>query len=162
MKRIITKDLFIKIFENPKYRKKLDKMILNFFGLDTNKQEESESITEDDVVLEFILFINTEYILKIIVKDTKKLFTTSKKFYINLSYREVEKYHELLMPCYWEIYCPYSLKHLKKQPKLILIAALLSCKDKTEIEMILKELSIFSTKEIKDIINMIEDKKDLK
>lgn len=157
MKKTITKENFIKIFSNPIYRKKLDKIILNFFGLENTIVEEEKNNIENDILLEFILLINTEYTLKIIVKDTKKLFKTSKKFYINLSYREVEKHHELLMPGYWEIYCRYAYENQKETPKLLLIAALFYCTTTKEAEKILIKLKMFSNMEIKDILRIVEE-----
>ncbi len=157
MKKRITKKEFIEIFQDRNYRRKLDKMILNFFGLENTIEEESNKIENEDIFLEFVLLINTEYTLKIIVKDTKHLFKNSKKFYINLSYRDVEKYHELLMPGYWEIYCPYSYKNQKETPKLLLIAALFYCDTSKEIEKILKKCQTFSAIEIKNILSIVEE-----
>ncbi len=159
MRKIINKDIFIKIFNNLNYRQKLDKIILNFFGLDNNISEGIETFLESDIIIEFILFINKEYALNIIIKDTKKIFKSSKKFFINLSYREVNKYYELLMPRYWEIYCPYSLKYLKNNPKLLLVAALFSCKNINKVKKILHKLKIFNKTEIKDIMNIIDFRK---
>lgn len=158
MKRIINNAIFIKIFENMDYRRKLDKIILNFFGLDTNI--ETELINGETVnLLEFIVMINKEQILKIIVKDTKKLFTTSKKIYINFSFINKGKYHELLMPCYWEIYCPYALKYLKNKPSLLLLAAFLACNNLQDVQKILRRLKVFSKKEIEDILKKVENQK---
>lgn len=157
MQNIITKEKFREIFKKPMYRKKLDKMILNFFGLEANQKEDVLKITNEDVLLEFIVMINTDYLLKIIVKDTKKMFTTSKKFYLNFSFQKVKKYHELLMPCYWEIYCPYALENKKKNPKLLLIASLLACKNIQEVTEILEELKVFQKKEIEEILNIVEN-----
>ncbi len=156
MTKIITKELFIKIFENENYRQKLDKIILNFFGLENYREENSSFIPNHDITLEIILFINTEYLLKIIVKDTKNLFQQSHKFYLNISYQCVDKYFVLLIPCYWEIYCQYSLRYLKNKPKLILIAALFACKDMKDISKILSKLKVFQKSEITDILNKIK------
>lgn len=158
MKKIITKEQFLKIFENPNYRQRLDKIILNFFGLDANIPLSSYNNSKNVILLEFILFINTEYVLKIVVEDKEKIFKRSRSFYINLSFREVLRHHQLLMPCYWEIYCEYSLKHLKKEPKILLIAALLSCRDMKEIREILKMLECFNKEEINNIINILISK----
>lgn len=155
MKKMIKKETFINIFKNEKYRYKLDKIILNFFGLDAKTKVEENEIKEEDTVLRFIMMINTEVVLKINVKDTKKLFSSSKTFYINLSYREVEKYHELLIPCYWEIYIPFCFKNLKANPKLLLISALFYCETEEEIQKILEKLKVFSKDEMQDILNCI-------
>ncbi len=159
MQRIITKKTFIKIFENKEFRQKLDKIILNFFGLEANTIIKREDKKLNKNVLEFVLFINTELTLKIRVLDDKNLFTTSKTFYINISFREVSKYHALLIPCYWEIYSPYSYAHQKTNPKLILIAALFSCTKKEEIQKILQKLEEFTEEEITTILEIIENKK---
>ncbi len=156
MKRIISNEKFKELFSNIEYRRKLDQVILNFFGLDTTKPLNEEENFTNSIFLEFILFINTEYILKISVKDTQKLFNHSKQFYINISFREVERYHQLLMPCFWEIYSPYSLKNLNNN-KLYLIAALLSANNMKEIEYILFKLHIFSKVEIANIIEAIKN-----
>ena len=158
MKKIITKEKFIKIFENPLYRQKLDKIILNFFGLEANKQIKINANENKSVLLEFIVFVNTEYLLKIIVEDKEELFKENRKFYINISFREVNKYHELLMPCYWEIYSLYSLKYKKNNPQLVLIAALFSCELEEEVRMILNKLNIFNEEEIANIMNTKEEK----
>lgn len=160
MKKRITKEVFMKIFSDMEYRKKLDKMVLNFFGLENNYKENNE-IQKSDTILEFILLINTELTLKIIVKDTQNLFENSKKFYINLSYREVERHHELLMPCYWEIYCPYAYKHIKKNPKLLLVAALLNCYNDKEIKEILDKMEVFTKNEINHILKIIEEENSI-
>ena len=156
MKKIISKDIFIKIFKRENYRKKLDEIILNFFGLTTHSNDNSFISYKKCVSLEFIVFINTEYVLKIVVKDTKNLFKTPKKFYINLSYSQVDRHHTLLMPCYWEIYCPYCLKKLKNNPQILLIAALLYCKTKEEVKNVLNKIKIFNKTEIANIMNIIE------
>lgn len=161
MKKRVTKDVFMKIFMDLEYRRKLDKIILNFFGLENTLVEENSTRKEEEVLLEFILLINTEYTLKIIVKDTQQLFKNSKKFYINLSYRKVERYHELLMPGYWEIYCPYAYKKIKENPQLLLIAALFYCSTNQEIEEILKKLKVFNNQEIEKILEIVtEENKD--
>ncbi len=155
MDKIITREIFLNIFKRKEYRNKLDKIVLNFFDLDTTKRINYKNIKKETIVLKFILMINTEEVLNILVEDTKKLFQSSKTFYINISFREVEKYHELLIPCYWEIYAPFSYKNLKKKPKIYLLAALLCCKDKEEIEKILKELECFTMKNIQNILKII-------
>lgn len=155
MPKLMTKEIFLEIFSKKEYRDKLDKIILNFFGLETTKKVEIANIKKDSVTLKFVFMINTEVVLNILIEDTKKLFQSSKIFYINISFREVEKYHVLLMPCYWEIYAPYSFWHLKEKPKLILIAALFNCQNKKEIENILKKLKTFSKEEIKNVLKVI-------
>ncbi len=160
MKKRITQKEFIEIFSNPTYRRKLDRIILNFFGIE-NTIEEQNTLKDEDILLEFILLINTEYTLKIIVKDTQFLFKESKKFYINLSYRKGKQTHELLMPGYWEIYCPYVYTHRNKNPKLFLIAALFSCETLEEIEKLFEKMEVFSKEEIKQILFIVkEENKD--
>lgn len=155
MSKLITKKVFITIFKKKEYRDKLDKIILNFFGLDANKKIIGSSIKKERNFLKFVLMINTEIVLNILVEDTKKLFQNPKTFYVNISLREVEKYHELLIPCYWEIYAPFSYKNLKENPKLILFSALLCCETKKEIKSILEKLVIFSDKDIREILKII-------
>lgn len=155
MQKLITKRTFLDVFRNENYRYYLDKFILNFFGLEAENKVEVQIIKKEDVILKFVFMINTEVVLNINVKDTKKLFSSSKIFYINLSYLEVEKYHELLIPCYWEIYIPYCYKHLKEKPKLLLIAALLYCETEEEVKEIFEKLDLFKKKEIKDILKIV-------
>ncbi len=155
MTKLISKQVFLSIFEQENYRYKLDKIILNFFGLEAENIREKNIISNKAVLLKFILMINTEKVLEILIEDTKKLFQMSKIFYINISFREVEKYHELLLPCYWEIYVPYSYQHLKEKPKLILFVALFYCEQKKEIQEILKKLKIFHKSEIQNILKKI-------
>lgn len=155
MSKLVTKEVFFTIFKNKNYRYKLDKIILNFFGLDTINEINEKKNAIESVTLKFVVMLNTEILLNIIVKDTKNLFQNSKIFYINLSYREVEKYHELLIPCYWEIYIPYSFQYLKKDPKLVLFSALFYCENKDEIKEILGMLKTFTKKEIKEILKRI-------
>lgn len=155
MQKLITKKTFLTIFRNEIFRYKLDKIILNFFGLEVSNKVEEHEIKKEDIILNFIFMINTEVVLKISVKDTKKLFFSSKNFYLNLSYREVEKYHELLIPCYWELYIPYCHQYLKEKPKLLLIVALFYCETIEEVKEILEKLKIFTKKEKKDILKIV-------
>ncbi len=155
MKKLINKETFLKIFEKEEYRYKLDKIILNFFGLDAKTKIEESKMQKEDTILRFVFMVNTEIVLNIHVQDTKKLFSSSKVFYINLSYREVEKYHELLIPCYWEMYISYCYQHQKEIPSLILIAALFNCETREEIEKILEKLKVFDKKEIENILQLI-------
>lgn len=75
--------------------------------------------------------------------------------------RKVERYHELLMPGYWEIYCPYAYKKIKENPQLLLIAALFYCSTNQEIEEILKKLKVFNNQEIEKILEIVtEENKD--
>lgn len=155
MQKLITISTFLNIFKKEEYRAKLDSIILNFFGLDTTMPIEKGSVEEKGNTLKFVFMINTEKILDIIVKDTKNLFPNSKTLYINLSYREVEKHHELLIPCYWEIYIPYAYKHPKPKTKLVLLAALLYCETLEEIEKTLKKLKVFKKLEIERILKIV-------
>lgn len=156
MQKLITKKIFMDIFKNEEYRYKLDKMILNFFGLEAEQKIREKEIKKENVILKFVFMINTEVVLNINIKDTKRLFSSSKIFYLNLSYREVEKYHELLIPCYWEIYIPYCYSYLKERPKLLLLTALLYCETEEEVKEILKKLKIFTKVEIEDILKIIQ------
>lgn len=152
MPKLITKRTFLTIFEEEEYRHKLDKIILNFFGLETSNQLNENNIASEDVVIKFVFMLNTESLLNIVVKDTKKIFNHSKTFYINFSYREVEKYHVLLIPCYWEVYIPYCYKNKKSKNQIYLLANLFYCEKESKIKLILKKLNLFSPKEIEDIL----------
>lgn len=156
MRRLININTFKKIFSISKYRRKLDKIILDFYGLSLKKVTQKKTCENDDeVTILIIVMINTEVILKIIVKDVYNVLNQSKTFYINFSFREVCKSHELIIPCYWEIYIPYCLKNLKENPKICLIAALLYCTKTEEIELILRQLKMFNKKDIENIIKII-------
>ena len=115
MRRLININTFKKIFSISKYRRKLDKIILDFYGLSLKKVTQKKTCENDDeVTILIIVMINTEVILKIIVKDVYNVLNQSKTFYINFSFREVCKSHELIIPCYWEIYIPYCFENLKE------------------------------------------------
>ena len=156
MQKLITIEKFTKIFQKMEYRKKLDQILLNFFGLTNSYALKSEQTQTCDITIEIILMINTEKILSILVIDTKKILKESKKFYINLSYRQVESYYTLLIPCFWEIYIPFSKEHLKNKPQILLIAALLFCTTEKEIIQILKRIGLFSKEEIQDILSLVK------
>ena len=44
------------------------------------------------MTLSFVVFLNTEELLTLVVVDTKPYFQSSKTFYINFSYQQVESY----------------------------------------------------------------------
>lgn len=156
MEMLISIQTFIKIFSNEIYRKKLDKIILNFFGLETSNIISGNDIKKDDILLEFLIYINKQFIFKIIVKDINNLFNYSKKFYINFSYEDKKKNYILLYPCYWEFYCNDCLRNKSNQKLLTNFAALLASTNRNEIKSTLKSLKVFNNKEINDIMNMLE------
>ena len=157
MKSIFSIEKFVKIFNNKKYRKKLDKIILNFFGLENNMKMECNQNNDEYVNLEITLFLDRLYLLKIIVKDTKSLFKTSKKFYINLSYKKAQKNHKLIYPCYWEFYYNVCSKSNIRKRRIETLAALFGAVNKKEVKMLLNELKIFNKNEINDIMNIVEE-----
>lgn len=156
MQKIITKKKFLEIFQKEEYRKKLDKIILNFFGLDTNERITEEELEKEEVTIEIVFMINTEKVLNIFVKDKKLILNHSKKFYLNLSFREVEKHYELLIPCYWEIYIPYCYQELNNKKILLLFAALFYCETPKKVKSILKKIKIFTKEEIEKILTIIK------
>lgn len=158
MKKLINKKKFEEIFKDKNLRIKLDNLILSFFGLDNNYLIDQSNIKENDILLEFHLLLNSEELLKIKVVDTKPYFKSSKKFYLNLSYQQVNKYFVLLIPCYFDIYTIYNLNNLNYKNKFLLFSSIFASNKLEEIESILKKLKIFSRKEIKNILNIIEDK----
>jgi len=157
MKSIFGINAFVKIFSNEKYREKLDNIILSFFGLESNIKIKKSKNNYEESNLEFIVFLNKIFLLKIVVKDTQKLFKFSKKFYINFSYKKCKKNYVLLYPCYWEIYYNTCLKNNDRKKELETFAALFGTNTKKEVKMLLKELKIFNNDEINDIMNMIEE-----
>jgi hypothetical protein len=158
MKPLVDIDTFIKIFNNQKYRKKLDKIILNFFGLDNNIAINDEDINKKEVTLEFYILIDKQFIFKIKIIDKERIFKEPKKFYLNFSHQDSNKPYYLLYPCYWEIYCNYCLKNKNKTKPITLLAALLSSKKICEIKLILNKMKVFNYSEMNDIINMIDSK----
>lgn len=161
MKKLLTKEIFVDIFSNPILRQKLDKIILNFFGLENTKIKEKEKVDSADKIIEFNFLINTEFILKIVVVDKQKLFENSKKFYLNLSYRKVKKYYALLIPCFWEIYIPYTFKNKKNKATIYLISSLFYASTIEEIKNILNKIKDFTVEEKKNIIKIIKEKNNL-
>lgn len=157
MKGLIKIDTFIKIFEKENYRKKLDKIVLNFFGLDGTNCLIEKDIKKEDVILEFYVCIEKQMIFKIIIKDTKHLFKNSKKFYINFRIEDGNQNYILLYPCYWEFYCINCLKNKNHKKQLANIAALFAATNKKEIKSILKSLKVFNNNEINDIMYMLEE-----
>ena len=155
MQNLVTKKKFMMIFSKDVYRRKLDTLLLNFFGLEASTLTEKETM-EDANTIEFILLLNTEKLLSIMVKDTKHLFHSSKKIYINLSYREVQKHFEVLIPCYYEIYIPYLFHHQKENPKFYLLVSLFYCKTLRKAQNLLKKMENFNQEEIEDILKIIK------
>ena len=156
MQKLLTKEKFISIFQKEVYRRKLDTILLNFFGLDTTQIIRRDEIVEDTITLEIIFMLNTEIILRIFVKDTKKLFCSSKKLYINLSYREVNRKFAMLIPGYFEIYIPYVYQHRNTLNKFYLFASLFACNTYRKLKNGLKKLEIFDCEEIEDILSIIK------
>lgn len=155
MKSIIGVEEFIQVFKNKEYRKKLDNIILEFFGLENTNSLNEIKNEKGGIYLEFIIFIEKQYITEIIVKDTKKLFSYSKKFYINFSFKASKRNYILLYPCYWEIYCKKCLHSKKYTKRLEILGALLAAQRKVEIKPLLTQLNDFNKEEIEDILNQI-------
>lgn len=123
--------------------------------MENAKRIDEKNINKNDKHILFTVMINTEIVLNICVKDNMNFFETSKHFYINFSYCDVNKSQCLLIPGFWEIYCPYNHHHTRNLPKLLLFSALLDCQTIEEIKKILKKLDIFSNEEIKNILKII-------
>ena len=151
MKILITKNKFIQIFKEEQYRKKLDKIILNFFGLENNLETTEKEINQSTNKLEFIIFIDN-----IIILDKYHLFQDTKKFYLNFTLQENIRNYMLVYPCYWEIYCTNCLKRKKYKKEIEILGALLAATSIEEITKLLQLLHLFNDKEIKDIINKIK------
>jgi len=152
VKRIITKEVFMKIFNNENYRKKFDYIFLDYFGLSFSVPSEENS--EQDVYIEFNIYLNTDKLHTIRVKNNKYNFKENKRLFINFSYMNVERYRTLLIPNYWEIYTKYCLKH-KSQKKLLLFAGLFESTKINECIEILRELKTFTDLELEDIKNIL-------
>lgn len=154
MQRIINKKVFMDIFKDKELRYKLDKMILEFFGLDNSKVINNKDI-EEDKIIEFVVLINTEIVLRIKVIDNKELFKTFRSILINFSYLDVDKHYEILMPGFIDIYCIYNYNHLNKCKNLLLIGALLNCKTIDEVKNVLNSIKIFDEKDVEKIVSML-------
>ena len=156
MEPLINIDTFIEIFNNLNYRRKLDKIILNFFGLDNQIAYENNKV-DTNTFLNIIVFINKQYIFTIRVNDTKKILNHSKNFYINFSLEQKNRNYELLYPCYWQFYCYHCIKDNNKKT-IEDLAALLAINNLKDILKFLKHQKIFNEEEIKNIINIIKKK----
>lgn len=158
---LINNDVFIKIFQNTNYRIKLDKIILDFFGISPKDIIKEEILNDCEITLEFVICIEKQLVMKILVKDTKGLFRNSKKFYINFSGVNKIRSYQLVYPCYWEFYCQTCLKKGKIKKDIEYLAALLAATQSNDIKSLLKRLKVFNKSEINDIMNIIEDSKYL-
>lgn len=156
MEPLIDINVFIKIFSCKEYRKKLDQIILNFFGLENKNKIANALFYKEQVSLEIIVFINKSYILKIVIKDNKSLFKENKKFYINFSYEKTKRNYVLRYPCYWEFYCENCMKS-KKYKDLEYVAAILYAQNLKQIEKLFNRITVFKKSEIKNIINIIKN-----
>lgn len=156
MSYLVNKNTFLKIFSNPVYRLKLDHIILDFWGFDTNRKIFTSIDILHDVILEFNVLLENNLLFRIRLKDTKNLFQSSKQFYLNFSLKYTEKSHELVIPHFWNIYC-HNKKRTNNPHKLVLqFANIFQAKTLTELNLILTKLKIFNNDEINDIINMIK------
>lgn len=150
----ILKNFYI-IFSHSKYRQKLDKIILEFFGLTPKKEKEIILKNAKIPILEFNILYNNIFLFNILVKDNKKLFSSSKRFYLNFSSITKKRSFELIMPCYWNIYYKYKSPNILEEKKLIQFAKFFAIKNKTELKKFLTDLKLFNNAEINDIINMV-------
>lgn len=157
MASLINTEVFLRIFQNPIYRKKLDIIILDFFGMspmDIEKPIKSEKC----VILEFIICIEKQKVMNISIVDTKHIFENSKKFYINFCLKDKNRSYVLLYPCYWEFYCGACARKTRKMKNIELFAAILAMTEKAEIKKAIKKLKIFHKQEINDIMKKIDRK----
>lgn len=152
MKRIITKEVFDKIFSNKEYRKKFDYIFLEYFGLSYSVP--TNECSETDTYIEFNIYLNTDKIHTIRVKNNKYNFKENKRLFVNFSYMDVERYRVLLIPNYWEIYTKYCLKH-KNNKKLLLFAGLFASTSIDKCMEIFKNLKMFNEEELEDIKNIL-------
>lgn len=152
---LINIDIFLGIFQNPNYRRKLDEIILNFFGIVPQDIIEINNLNHYKVTLEFIICIEKKIVMKIAVKDTKNLFKQSKKFFINFSLEAKNRSYQLLYPCYWEFYCNNCVVNRKLKYNIEILASLLAITKRKKLKKSLKKIKIFTKKEIKDIMKKI-------
>lgn len=152
MKKIFNRKQFWAVFTNLQYREKFDFLLLEFFGLEQVRVIKKEDVKENAITLSFVVFLNTEELLTVVVVDTKSYFNSSKTFYINFSYQHVKRYFAYLIPGYLEIYCPYAFFHPSRKKRLLLFASLFFTKNKREVKKILSQLQLFSEEEIKEIL----------
>lgn len=152
---VINTDKFIQIFERKHLRTKLDKLILNFYGLENNKQIENSRISKAKITLTFHVYINEKLIFKIQIVDTRKLFDSSKNFYIHFTYENIEKNYNLVMPCYWEFYCLYCRNNYTKHKPITILAAMLACEKIEEVQQLLIQIKIFNEDDIEEILAIL-------
>lgn len=159
MRTLINKEVFLEIFKNEAYRKKLDKLLLNFFGISPKDIINSNKI-KNTVILEFIICIEKEVVMNILVVDTKNLFKYSKKFYINFCLKENTRNYLLIYPCYWEFYCQSCMKKKRHMKKIEVFASLFTITSRKEMKKTIKKLKTFNKQEINDMMKKIERKED--
>lgn len=152
---IINIDKFIQIFEHKHLRIKLDKLILNFYGLENNQPLNKEKNANIKVTLTFHIYIDETFIFKIQIIDIRKLFDCSKNFYIHFTYEKIEKNYNLIMPCYWEFYCLYCRNNYSKYKPITILAAMLACEKIEEVQQLLIQIKIFNEDEIKEILSIL-------
>ncbi len=156
MNYLVSKNVFLKVFNNPLYRLKIDHIILNFWGLDINNKIFSSIDIINDIILEFNILLENNLLFRIRLKDTKHLFKSSKKFYLNFSLKSTSKTHELIIPNFWNIYCLTKIP--KKSPHKIIFyfSKIFQAQTLNELNLILTNLKVFNKDEIHDIINVIK------
>ena len=56
---------------------------------------------------------------------------------------------------------PISYKYPKKEPRLLLVAALLNCYNDKEIKKTLKKMEVFTTEDINQILKIIDEENNM-
>ncbi len=155
MRKIFNRKQFYSIFSNSQYREKFDFLLLEFFGIEHVRVINKEEVKTEDVTLSFVVFLNTEELLTLVVVDTKPYFQSSKTFYINFSYQQVESYFAYLLPGYLEIYCPYAYYHPSRKKRFLIFSGLFFARNEREVQKIFRKLHLFSEEEIKEILTIL-------
>ncbi len=130
--------VYIEVLKNTEIRKKVDKIILNFFGLDNNIIITTKEISKKDITLEFFILLNEKLLFKIIVLDNKKLFKESKQFFLNFCNKKSSKKYALVLPCYWEVY--YQNCKSNNYKKIFNLANIFNIQNKEQIIKYLKKI----------------------
>lgn len=146
---------FLIIFSHEKYRQILDKIVLDFFGLNANNQVKENQFNSNLPTLEFNVLYKNIFLFNIIVHDLKGFFKCSKKFYLNFSDDKTKRPYELIMPCYWNIYFKYKSPNILKEKKLVQFAQFFAIDNFQELKTLFINLKLFNNNEINDIINMV-------
>ncbi len=134
-----SKEKYIKFLQDKNNRKRIDKAILEFFGLDTKYIIPLSDIKDNSIILEFFIMLNEEFLFKIKVLDSKNLFKESKQFFLNFCNKHSKRKFTLVLPCYWEIYY-HNCKENNNNKKILDFANIFNYQKESEIINAIKKI----------------------